>query len=108
MLIDISRYGKKSYLKGIEKFFIGLPSSNTWPESGRSKPITKLKSLSINKKIGWCNDVRNKKYNRLIKINKKIKYEKMHRKDYNSIPPTWGSYYKLTPRETLYLEIWSN
>tara|TARA_Y100000590_G_scaffold460163_1_gene618874 strand:- start:122 stop:613 length:492 start_codon:yes stop_codon:yes gene_type:complete len=46
------------------------------------KPITKLKSLSINKKIGWCNDVRNKKYNRLIKINKKIKYEKMHRKDY--------------------------
>ena len=32
--------------------------------------------------MGWCNDVTNKKYNRLIKINKNIKYEKMFRKDY--------------------------
>jgi L,D-peptidoglycan transpeptidase YkuD (ErfK/YbiS/YcfS/YnhG family) len=32
--------------------------------------------------MGWCNDVRNKKYNKLIKISKKIKYEKMFRKDY--------------------------
>ena len=46
------------------------------------KPITKLNSISINKQMGWCNDVRNKKYNKLIKINKKIKYEKLFRKDY--------------------------
>ena len=46
------------------------------------KPITKLDSICINKKMGWCNDVTNKKYNRLIKINKNIKYEKMFRKDY--------------------------
>ncbi len=46
------------------------------------KPITKLKSIFINKNMGWCNDVRNKKYNKLIKISKKIKYEKMFRKDY--------------------------
>ena len=46
------------------------------------KPITKLDTISINRKMGWCNDVTNKKYNRLIKINKNIKYEKMFRKDY--------------------------
>ena len=46
------------------------------------KPITKLNCISINKKMGWCNDVENKKYNKLIKINKKIKHEKMFRKDY--------------------------
>ena len=46
------------------------------------KPITKLNSTSINKQMGWCNDVRNKKYNKLIKINKKIKHEKLFRKDY--------------------------
>ena len=32
--------------------------------------------------MGWCNDVRNKKYNKLIKIDKKIKHEKMFRRDY--------------------------
>ncbi len=46
------------------------------------KPITKLKSIPINKKKGWCNDVKSKKYNKLINIDKKIKYEKMFRKDY--------------------------
>ena len=46
------------------------------------KPITKLNTISINRKMGWCNDVTNKKYNRLIKINKNIKHEKMFRKDY--------------------------
>ena len=46
------------------------------------KPITKLNSISINRQMGWCNDVSNKKYNKLIKINKKIKHEKMFRKDY--------------------------
>ena len=46
------------------------------------KPITKLDTISINRKMAWCNDVTNKKYNRLIKINKNIKYEKMFRKDY--------------------------
>jgi L,D-peptidoglycan transpeptidase YkuD (ErfK/YbiS/YcfS/YnhG family) len=32
--------------------------------------------------MGWCNDVRNKKYNKIIKVNKKIKHEKMFRRDY--------------------------
>ena len=46
------------------------------------KPTTKLNVISINKRMGWCNDIKNKNYNRLIKIKKKIKYEKMFRKDY--------------------------
>ena len=36
-----------------------------------------------NKKMGWCDDINDKKnYNRLININKKnkIKYEKMYEK----------------------------
>ena len=33
--------------------------------------------------MGWCNDVRfPKKYNKLIKIEKKVKHEKLRRKDY--------------------------
>ena len=50
------------------------------------KPKTKLQCTPIIKKMGWCDDVNNKKnYNRLIKINKgnKIKYEKMYRRDNN-------------------------
>ena len=46
------------------------------------KPITKLNSISINRQMGWCNDIENKKYNKIIKINKKIKHEKMFRRDY--------------------------
>jgi len=46
------------------------------------RPTTKLNVISINKKMGWCNDIKNKNYNKLIKINKKIKYEKMFRRDY--------------------------
>ena len=46
------------------------------------KPITKLKCIPIQKKMGWCNDIRNKKYNKIIKISKKIGHEKMFRKDY--------------------------
>ena len=47
------------------------------------KPFTLLKCIPIKKSMGWCNDIRfPKKYNKLIKIEKKIKHEKMRRKDY--------------------------
>ena len=47
------------------------------------KPLTLLKSISIKKSMGWCNDIRfPKKYNKLFKIEKKIKHEKLKRKDY--------------------------
>ena len=31
--------------------------------------------------MGWCNDPLNEKYNSLIKINGKIKHEKLYRRD---------------------------
>ena len=46
------------------------------------KPVTKLKCYKIKKNMGWCNDVNSKYYNRKIIIKKKIKHEKMFRKDY--------------------------
>ncbi len=46
------------------------------------KPLTNLKTHVIGQKMGWCNDVNDpKKYNKQIKINKKIAHEKLYRKD---------------------------
>ena len=47
------------------------------------KPITSLKCVKIKKNMGWCDDsYLPKKYNKLIKIEKKIKYEILKRKDH--------------------------
>ena len=46
-----------------------------------NKPITKLKLKKINKNMGWSIDIR-KNYNSEIIINKKIKHEKLFRKDF--------------------------
>ena len=47
------------------------------------KPSTLLKCIEIKKNMGWCNDVSfPKKYNKLLKIDKKIKHEKLKRKDH--------------------------
>jgi len=49
----------------------------------KKKPSTLLKCIEIKKKMGWCNDIFfPKKYNKLIKIEKKIKHEKLRRRDY--------------------------
>ena len=46
------------------------------------KPLTLLKCIKIKKNMGWCDDIRfPKKYNKLIKIDKKIRHEKLKRKD---------------------------
>ena len=51
-------------------------------EDRLKKPSTSLKTNIIRKKMGWCNDVNYpKKYNKQIKINKKITHEKLNRKD---------------------------
>lgn len=42
---------------------------------------TKLKKIPIKKNMAWCDDIRSKYYNQQIKINKKIKHEKMFRKN---------------------------
>ena len=49
----------------------------------KKKPKTSLKCIEIKKNMGWCNDIRfPKKYNKFLKIEKKIKHEKLKRKDY--------------------------
>jgi len=49
----------------------------------KAKPSTLLKCIKIKKDMGWCNDVNYpNKYNKLINIKKKIKHEKLKRKDY--------------------------
>ena len=42
---------------------------------------TKLNTKKINPNMGWCNDPLNEKYNSLIKINRKIRHEKLYRRD---------------------------
>tara|TARA_B100001564_G_scaffold321697_1_gene300493 strand:- start:731 stop:1222 length:492 start_codon:yes stop_codon:yes gene_type:complete len=42
---------------------------------------TKLSTVSIRKDMGWCDDPKSLKYNKLIKISKNISHEKMFRKD---------------------------
>ena len=47
------------------------------------KPTTDLKCIEIKKNMGWCDDVNKpRKYNKLIIIDKSIKFEKLRRVDY--------------------------
>ncbi len=67
----------------------------------KEKPLTLLKCIKIKKNMGWCNDINfPNKYNKLIKIKRKIRHEKLLRRDYkydflvpikyNFIKPTTG------------------
>ena len=57
--------------------------SNVYYRKDRNlKPITKLHTIPITKKMGWCNDIKSQFYNKEIKINKKIKHEKLYRNDH--------------------------
>jgi L,D-peptidoglycan transpeptidase YkuD (ErfK/YbiS/YcfS/YnhG family) len=48
----------------------------------KEKPLTLLKCIEIRKDMGWCDDVNfPKKYNKLFKIEKKIRHEKLKRRD---------------------------
>tara|TARA_Y100000816_G_scaffold162224_1_gene116075 strand:+ start:177 stop:668 length:492 start_codon:yes stop_codon:yes gene_type:complete len=42
---------------------------------------TKLIKKVINKKMGWCDDPKSKKYNQLIKLPSKFNFEKLYRND---------------------------
>ena len=47
------------------------------------KPTTDLTCIRIDKKMGWCDDLTNKKfYNKLIRVNSKVKHEKLYRADH--------------------------
>jgi len=49
----------------------------------KKKPLTLLKCIEIKEGMGWCDDSRfPKKYNKLFKIKKKIKHEKLKRNDH--------------------------
>jgi L,D-peptidoglycan transpeptidase YkuD (ErfK/YbiS/YcfS/YnhG family) len=49
----------------------------------KKKPLTSLKCVEIKKDMGWCDDTRSpNRYNKLFKIVKKIKHEKLTRNDH--------------------------
>ena len=76
---------KKNKIEGdgstpIGKFNIG---KLYWRPDRVKKPESRLSLRKINKKMGWSNDISHSSYNKEIKINKKIKHEKLARKDDN-------------------------
>ncbi len=80
--------GKKGLIKekieGDKKTPIGTFSlGNLYYRKDRNiKPQTKLKCIAIKKNMVWCDDVKSKKYyNKLIKVKKNIRYEKLFRRD---------------------------
>ena len=80
--------GKKGITKrkveGDKKTPIGIFSlGNLYYRKDRHhKPLTKLKCIPIKKEMGWCDDIRNKRYyNKLIKVNRGIRHEKLFRQD---------------------------
>ena len=76
---------KKNKIEGdgstpVGKFNIG---KLYWRPDRVKKPESRLSLRKINKKMGWSNDISHSSYNKEIKINKKIKHEKLARKDDN-------------------------
>ena len=80
--------GKKGFtnkkIEGDKKTPLGKYSLGPlfYRKDRNKKPETKLKIIEIKRNMGWCDDVNNKEYNKLININKKIKCEKIFRTDY--------------------------
>jgi L,D-peptidoglycan transpeptidase YkuD (ErfK/YbiS/YcfS/YnhG family) len=68
--------GDKSTPKGI--FTLGLLY---FRKDRCKKVITKIQKKTIHPKIGWCNDAKNKNYNKEIIVNNIIYHEKLYRKD---------------------------
>ena len=74
----------KKKVEGDKKTPIGRFSlGNLYYRKDRNvKPVTKLKCIPIKKEMGWCDDIRNKRYyNKLIKVNRCIRHEKLFRQD---------------------------
>tara|TARA_B100001057_G_C22864611_1_gene955967 strand:- start:3412 stop:3906 length:495 start_codon:yes stop_codon:yes gene_type:complete len=82
----------KNKVEGDKKTPIGIFKLGNlfFRKDKNQKPETKLKCIPIKKNMGWCDDPKDQKnYNKLIKINKNIKYENLFRKDnkYNFLIP---------------------
>jgi L,D-peptidoglycan transpeptidase YkuD (ErfK/YbiS/YcfS/YnhG family) len=74
----------KKKAEGDKKTPIGLfKISHLYYRKDRiKKPHTHLHCIPIKRNMGWCDDLKNKKnYNKLIRVNKNIKHEKLYRKD---------------------------
>ena len=95
--IGASGFSKKK-IEGDMKTPRGIFSiEHLYIRKDRVKQIySKLKVISIKKNMGWCDDVFNKKYNKLIRIKKNIHYEKLYRKDskYDLLIPIKYNYNK--------------
>ena len=78
---SIGKNGKsKKKEEGDKKTPIGyFEIENLYYRSDRiKKPSTKLKCIKIKKNMGWCDDPFNlRNYNKLIKLNKGIKFKKV-------------------------------
>ena len=76
----------KMKIEGDKKTPIGMFSLGNllYRKDRHPVPTTKLKCIPIKKEMGWCDDVKSKKYyNKLININNQnISFEKLFRKDY--------------------------
>ena len=53
-----------------------------WRSDRIKKPKTNLNCKIITKKLGWCTDSKSRFYNKEFKIQKKVRHEKLMRKDY--------------------------
>ena len=76
------------------------------------KISTKLKKIEIKKNFGWCDDVKSRFYNKPIKINSKIRHEKLYRDDkkYDLLIPIKYNYKKTKKNKgsAIFLHLTSN
>ena len=74
---------KKSKIEGDNSTPKGIFTLGTlyYRKDRVKKPVTKLKTKIIKSNLGWCNDPKHIFYNKEINIQKKIRHEKLYRKD---------------------------
>ena len=92
----------KNKIEGDKKTPLGIFSIGKvyYRKDRHKKPNTKLKCIPITKEMGWCDNPKDKiRYNKLIKIKKNIKCEKLFRKDnkYDFIIPISYNTKKIVP-----------
>ena len=74
---------KKSKIEGDNSTPKGIFTLGTlyYRKDRVKKPVTNLKTKIIKSNLGWCNDPKHIFYNKEIEIQKKIRHEKLYRKD---------------------------
>ena len=83
---SIGKRGRtKNKIEGDLKTPIGIYKIDTlfYRKDKYPNIITKLKRRPIQKDMGWCDDVNSKYYNKLIKLDKNVRHEKLFRKNSN-------------------------